>query len=44
MNINEYEKTKNYNYLQYCDYLQNKYGIRKLFIKSIKIIKIKECC
>ncbi len=27
MNINEYEKIKNYTYLEYCDYLQNKYGI-----------------
>ena len=23
----EYEKIKNFNYLEYCDYLQNKYGI-----------------
>lgn len=29
MNINEYEKIKNYTYLEYCDYLQNKYGIGK---------------
>ena len=27
MNIEEYEKVKSFNYLQYCDYLQNKYGI-----------------
>lgn len=27
MNLKEYEKIKNFNYLEYCDYLQNKYGI-----------------
>lgn len=27
MNIIEYEKVKGYNYLEYCNYLQNKYGI-----------------
>lgn len=27
MNITEYEKVKDLTYLQYCDYLQNKYGI-----------------
>lgn len=27
MNLTEYEKIKNSNYLEYCDYLQNKYGI-----------------
>lgn len=27
MNIKEYEKVKNLNYLEYCDYLQKKYGI-----------------
>ena len=27
MNIQEYEKVKDLNYLQYCDYLQKKYGI-----------------
>ena len=27
MNINEYEKVKDLDYLQYCDYLQNKYGM-----------------
>ena len=27
MNINEYEQVKSLNYLEYCDYLQNKYGI-----------------
>ena len=26
MNITEYEKIKNLNYLEYCDYLHNKYG------------------
>ena len=27
MDLLEYEKVKQYNYLEYCDYLQNKYGI-----------------
>lgn len=27
MNIDEYNKVKNLTYLQYCDYLQDKYGI-----------------
>ena len=27
MNINEYQKVKNFTYLEYCDYLQEKYGI-----------------
>lgn len=27
MNLSEYEKIKNFSYLEYCDYLQNKYGI-----------------
>ena len=27
MNISEYESVKDFEYPQYCDYLQNKYGI-----------------
>lgn len=27
MNLQEYEKIKDYTYLEYCDYLQEKYGI-----------------
>lgn len=27
MNLSEYKRVKGYTYLQYCDYLQNKYGI-----------------
>lgn len=27
MNLEEYNKVKNFTYLEYCDYLQNKYGI-----------------
>ena len=27
MNLQEYEKVKNFTYLEYCDYLQQKYGI-----------------
>lgn len=29
MNLEEYNKVKNLNYLEYCDYLQNKYGLGK---------------
>ena len=29
MNMNEYEKIKDLNYFQYCNYLQSKYGIGK---------------
>lgn len=29
MNREEYERVKGYDYFQYCDYLQNKYGIGK---------------
>ncbi len=27
MNLYEYEKVKDYTYLEYCNYLQKKYGI-----------------
>ena len=27
MNLKEYEKVKGFNYLEYCDYLQSKYGV-----------------
>ncbi|WP_256365363.1 hypothetical protein [Candidatus Methanomassiliicoccus intestinalis] len=27
MKLAEYEKVKDYTYLEYCDYLQDKYGI-----------------
>ena len=27
MDINEYKKVENFDYLEYCDYLQKKYGI-----------------
>lgn len=30
MNMKEYEKVKELNYLEYCDYLQKKYGIAKV--------------
>ncbi len=29
MNYIEYENVKNLSYYEYCDYLQNKYGIGK---------------
>ena len=48
MDIKEYEKVKNYTYLEYCDYLQQKYGIGKCnymsanWIKSNKVTRTKE--
>ena len=48
MNLQEYEKVKNYNYLEYCDYLQKKYGIglcdymRPSWTKNLKISRTKE--
>ena len=27
MHLSEYEKVKGFTYLEYCDYLQEKYGI-----------------
>lgn len=48
MNINEYEKVKSYSYLEYCDYLQEKYGIglcdymRPSWTKNPKITRTKE--
>ena len=48
MNMQEYEKVKNYTYLEYCDYLQKKYGIglnnymSENWIKSNKVTRSKE--
>lgn len=48
MNIQEYEKVKNYTYLEYCDYLQQKYGIglgnymSENWKKSSKVTRTKE--
>ena len=48
MNIIEYEKVKGYTYLEYCDYLQNKYGIglsnymTKSWVKNPKCSRTKE--
>lgn len=48
MNCSEYEKVKNYTYLEYCDYLQKKYGIglsdymTKNFNKNKKVTRTKE--
>lgn len=48
MNIQEYEKIKNLNYLQYCDYLQEKYGksqydfMTKSYNKNPKVTRTKE--
>jgi hypothetical protein len=48
MNLAEYEKIKDYNYLEYCDYLQEKYGIgrcdfmTKSWNKNPKITRTKE--
>jgi len=48
MNLEEYNKVRDFNYLEYCDYLQNKYGIgicdymTKNFNKKPKISRSKE--
>lgn len=48
MNIQEYEKVKNYTYIEYCDYLQQKYGIglsnymSENWVKSKKVTRTKE--
>ena len=48
MNIQEYEKVKNYTYLEYCDYLQQKYGIglcnymSENWKKNAKVTRTKE--
>ena len=48
MNIKEYEKIKSFNYLEYCDYLQNKYGIgicdfmTKSYNKNPKVTRTNE--
>lgn len=48
MDINEYEKVKNYTYLEYCDYLQKKYGIglcdymRPNWTKNPKVTRTKD--
>ena len=48
MDLLEYEKVKNFTYLDYCDYLQNKYGIglsdymTKSWNKNPKVTRTKE--
>lgn len=48
MDLNGYEKIKNFNYLEYCDYLQNKYGIglcdymTKSYNKNAKVTRTNE--
>lgn len=48
MNLAEYEKVKNLTYLEYCDYLQGKYGIglsdymTKSWNKNQKVVRTKE--
>lgn len=48
MNMTEYEKVKDYSYLEYCDYLQEKYGIglcdymRPSWTKNTKVTRTKE--
>ena len=48
MNLSEYNIVKKYNYLEYCDYLQNKYGMglcdymRPSWTKNPKISRTKE--
>lgn len=48
MHLSEYKKVKNFTYLEYCDYLQNKYGIglsdymTKSWYKNSKVARTKE--
>lgn len=48
MNLNEYEKVKDFTYLEYCDFLQSKYGIglcdymTKSFNRNSKVSRTKE--
>lgn len=48
MNMTEYEKVKNFTYLEYCDYLQQKYGIglcdymTKSWNKNRKVTRTKD--
>lgn len=48
MHIKEYEEIKNYTYLEYCDYLQKKYGIglcdymRPNWTKNAKVTRTKD--
>ena len=48
MNLSEYEKVENFTYLEYCNYLQAKYGIglsdymTKNFNKNKKVTRTKE--
>jgi len=48
MKLNEYKKVENLNYIEYCDYLQDKYGIglcdymRPNWTKNPKITRTKE--
>lgn len=48
MNLQEYEKVHNFTYLEYCDYLQKKYGIglsdymTKSWNKNNKVTRTKE--
>lgn len=48
MELNEYEEIKNLNYLEYCDYLQKKYGIglcnfmTKSYNRNLKVTRTNE--
>lgn len=48
MHLSEYEKVKGFTYLEYCDYLQEKYGIglsdymTKSWNKNPKVTRTKE--
>ena len=48
MNLQEYEKVRDFTYLEYCDYLQQKYGIgrgnymTKSWNKNPKVSRTKE--
>ncbi len=43
MNLEEYQKVKNLNYLEYCDYLQKKHGIGKYNYFNTSWNKNKKC-
>lgn len=48
MNLKEYEKVQDYSYLEYCDYLQQKYGVglcdymRPSWTKNPKVTRTKD--
>ena len=43
MNMQEYQRVKDFTYLQYCDYLQSKYGIGKTDYMTKSYYRKNEC-